>query len=90
VTVGLAREDVQRSSELAWVEALVDLAGLERRGWDRETQRFVPSAEDPLFGYTQCPVRGCGHVTERASTMLCSRCQRHTLSPRARRGNSGA
>jgi integrase len=54
---------------------LVDLAALIERGWDPERRRFVPAPQDPLFGYSRCPVRGCQNVTEHTATALCTRCQ---------------
>lgn len=76
MTLALAPRELPLAGEHEWVGALIDLPALERRGWDGEARRFVPAAEDPLFGYALCPVRGCAHVTERALTGLCSRCQR--------------
>jgi integrase len=54
---------------------LVDLPALIARGWDPERRRFVPAPQDPLFGYSRCPVRGCQSVTEHTATALCTRCQ---------------
>ena len=54
---------------------LVDVPALVGRGWDPERRRFVPAAQDPLFGYSRCPVRGCQNVTEYTATALCMRCQ---------------
>jgi integrase len=54
---------------------LVDLPVLIARGWDPERRRFVPVPQDPLLGYSRCPVRGCQNVTEHTATALCPRCQ---------------
>jgi integrase len=54
---------------------LVDLPALIARGWDPGRRRFVPAPQDPLFGYSRCPVRGCQNVTEHTATALCTRCQ---------------
>ena len=54
---------------------LLDVPALIGRGWDPERQRFVPAPQDPLLGYSRCPVRGCQNVTEHTATALCTRCQ---------------
>ncbi len=75
MTLALASTAPQRAGEVGWIDALVDLPGLEQHGWDAASLRFVPSAADPLFGYARCPVRGCENITEHTTTTLCTRCQ---------------
>ena len=60
---------------LARLAELVALPALIARGWDPERRRFVPAPNDPLFGYSRCPVRGCQNLTEHTATTLCTRCQ---------------
>jgi len=54
---------------------LIDLEQLVVHGWDASSRRLVPAPDDLLFGYAQCPVRGCQNVTEHSPRSLCTRCQ---------------
>jgi hypothetical protein len=68
--------------ELARLKAKVDLRALIARGWDPERRVFVPSADDPLFGYQACERHGCpraGSYDRARALGLCDQCARNYL-----------
>ena len=71
------------SVELARLKAKVDVKALVARGWDQERRVFLPSADDPLFGYQSCERRGCPRAGsyDRARTLgLCDQCAKNYLA----------